>query len=129
MVMWKWLLAAAMGVAVAAGCRQASNEQEGATMTPEAAAIKTAHRIEWLPWDEAAFRRARDEDKLVLVDSGATWCHWCHVMDRVTYENADVADLISKRFVPVRIDRDRQPEVGSACGGLPRRGPCASPRV
>jgi hypothetical protein len=65
----------------------------------------------WHGWGEEAFERARREDKLLLVDSGATWCHWCHVMDRVTYEDPEVTALVGERFVPVRIDRDRLPEV------------------
>jgi uncharacterized protein len=119
MVTWKLLSAAAVGVTLMGGCRQAflpedlpkDSERKGATMTHEATAIKTAGRIEWLGWGEEAFRRARDEDKLIVLDSGATWCHWCHVMDRVTYEDADVAGLIARKFIPVRIDRDRSPEV------------------
>ncbi len=69
--------------------------------------------IEWRDWGDEAFQTARGEDKLLLVDSGATWCHWCHVMDRTTYEDDDVVRLVNERFVPVRIDRDRLPDVDS----------------
>ncbi len=68
-------------------------------------------RIHWLAWGQEAFERARSEDKLIILDSGATWCHWCHVMDHVTYDDEDVARLINERFIPVRIDRDRLSEV------------------
>jgi hypothetical protein len=111
MVTWKLLLAAAAGAKLLAGCDRGTSERKGATMAHEATAVKTGHQIEWLAWGEVAFRRARDEDKLIVLDSGATWCHWCHVMDRVTYEDHDVADLIARKFIPVRIDRDKQPEV------------------
>ena len=77
-------------------------------MTP---ATKTRTEIHWAEWGGDAFDRARREDRLVLVDSGATWCHWCHVMDHVTYEDPDVAELIQRRFVPVRVDRDRNSEL------------------
>jgi len=74
-------------------------------------AMKTRNEIDWVDWSSEAFERARRGDKLVLVDSGATWCHWCHVMDHVTYEDAEVVDLVRRRFVPVRIDRDRNSEL------------------
>jgi uncharacterized protein YyaL (SSP411 family) len=67
--------------------------------------------IEWLDWSDEAFDGARQDDKLLLVDSGATWCHWCHVMDHQTYEDPEVVALINDRFVPVRIDRDRMPDI------------------
>ena len=71
----------------------------------------TAHEIRWLPWGPAVFERAKTEDKLILFDSGATWCHWCHVMDRVTYDDEQVIELVNESFIPVRIDRDRLPAV------------------
>ena len=78
------------------------------------ATTQTATAVHWQAWGEGAFDRARREDKLILLDSGATWCHWCHVMDRVTYEDAEVAELLNSRFIPVRIDRDRLPQVDAA---------------
>lgn len=71
-------------------------------------------RIQWLPWGEQAFAQARDEDKLIILDIGATWCHWCHVMDRQTYEDPGVAAAIRERFVAVRVDRDRMSELDAA---------------
>ena len=70
-----------------------------------------ADRIDWQEWSDEVFQHARQAEKLILVDSGATWCHWCHVMDRVTYEDPEVVDLLAGRFIPVRIDRDRLPEI------------------
>mgnify|MGYP001028028572 CR=1 FL=1 len=67
--------------------------------------------VAWMPWGEAAFRRAREEDRPVLLDIGAVWCHWCHVMDRESYEDPDTAALINERFVPVKVDRDERPDV------------------
>jgi uncharacterized protein YyaL (SSP411 family) len=67
--------------------------------------------VHWQPWGEAAFARAKAEDKPVLLDIGAVWCHWCHVMDRESYEDPEVAALINKLFVAVKVDRDERPDV------------------
>jgi len=67
--------------------------------------------VHWLPWGEAAFERARREDRPVLLDSGAVWCHWCHVMDRESYEDNEVAALINELYVPIKLDRDERPDV------------------
>lgn len=67
--------------------------------------------VEWMPWGSAAFRRARELDRPVLLDIGAVWCHWCHVMDRESYEDPDTAALINERYVPVKVDRDDRPDV------------------
>jgi uncharacterized protein len=67
--------------------------------------------VEWHPWSEAAFARAQAEDKPVLLDIGAVWCHWCHVMDRESYEDPELAALINRLFVPVKVDRDERPDV------------------
>ena len=67
--------------------------------------------VEWHPWGEAAFERAQAEDKPVLLDIGAVWCHWCHVMDRESYEDSELAALINRLFVAVKVDRDERPDV------------------
>jgi uncharacterized protein YyaL (SSP411 family) len=67
--------------------------------------------VRWHPWGEAAFARAQSEDKPVLLDIGAVWCHWCHVMDRESYENPEIARLINELFVAVKVDRDERPDV------------------
>jgi uncharacterized protein YyaL (SSP411 family) len=67
--------------------------------------------VDWMPWGEAAFRRAREEDRPILLDIGAVWCHWCHVMDRESYEDPDTAALINELYVPVKVDRDERPDV------------------
>jgi uncharacterized protein YyaL (SSP411 family) len=69
--------------------------------------------IDWLSWGPDAFRRAVAQDKLLLVDVGAVWCHWCHVMDRTTYDDARVAQLVNEKFIPVRVDRDQRPDIDS----------------
>jgi uncharacterized protein YyaL (SSP411 family) len=73
-----------------------------------------AHQpIDWYEWGESAFSRAEREDKPVLLDIGAVWCHWCHVIDRESYENPDIAKIINEYFVPVKVDRDERPDVDS----------------
>ncbi|HLW98770.1 MAG TPA: thioredoxin domain-containing protein [Candidatus Acidoferrales bacterium] len=73
-----------------------------------------AHQpVSWYEWGEEAFAAARAESKPILLDVGAVWCHWCHVMDRESYENHDTAALINKFFIPVKVDRDERPDVDS----------------
>lgn len=67
--------------------------------------------VEWLPWGAEAFARARDTDRPILLDIGAVWCHWCHVMDRESYEDEATAALINELYVPVKVDRDERPDV------------------
>ncbi|MFZ0705155.1 MAG: thioredoxin domain-containing protein, partial [Candidatus Korobacteraceae bacterium] len=69
--------------------------------------------IQWHEWGEEAFARAQQENKPILLDIGAVWCHWCHVMDRESYESAEVADIINREFVAVKVDRDERPDVDS----------------
>jgi hypothetical protein len=67
--------------------------------------------VDWQEWGDEAFARAQREDKPVLLDIGAVWCHWCHVMDRESYENAATAEIINQHFVAVKVDRDERPDV------------------
>src|SRR5437763_16068405 len=67
--------------------------------------------VHWHPWGDAAFARARAEDKPILLDICAVWCHWCHVMDGESYEDARVADLLNADFVCIKVDRDERPDV------------------
>ncbi len=60
-----------------------------------------------------AFAQAREQDKPILLDIGAVWCHWCHVMDRESYENPEVARLINEHYVAVKVDRDERPDIDS----------------
>src|SRR6266705_7182249 len=67
--------------------------------------------IDWHEWGDAAFARAKTEDKPILLDIGAVWCHWCHVIDRESYENVEIAKIINEHFVAVKVDRDERPDV------------------
>jgi len=73
-----------------------------------------AHQpIDWYEWGDAAFERAKADDKPMLLDIGAVWCHWCHVIDRESYENPAIAKIISDNFIAVKVDRDERPDVDS----------------
>lgn len=73
-----------------------------------------AHQpVDWHEWGEAAFVRARAEAKPILLDIGAVWCHWCHVIDRESYESPEIAALINQFYVAVKVDRDERPDVDS----------------
>jgi uncharacterized protein YyaL (SSP411 family) len=73
-----------------------------------------AHQpIDWHEWNDGVFARAKSEDKPILLDIGAVWCHWCHVIDRESYENPEIAQIINEHFVPVKVDRDERPDVDS----------------
>ena len=82
--------------------------------------------IDWFEWGEEAFARAAAEDKPILLDIGAVWCHWCHVIDRESYENPAIAKIISDNFVAVKVDRDERPDVDSryqsAISAISRQG-------
>ncbi|ADW68732.1 thioredoxin domain-containing protein [Granulicella tundricola] len=67
--------------------------------------------VQWHEWSPEAFARAQAEDKPILLDIGAVWCHWCHVMDRESYENAETARLINEHFIAIKVDRDERPDV------------------
>jgi uncharacterized protein YyaL (SSP411 family) len=67
--------------------------------------------VEWLPWGEAAFAKARAEQKPIFLSSGYSTCHWCHVMAHESFENADIARLLNEHFVPIKLDREERPDV------------------
>lgn len=71
-----------------------------------------AHQpVDWYSWGEEAFRRAKELDRPILLDIGATWCHWCHVIDRESYEDPDLAKVINENFVAIKVDRDERPDI------------------
>jgi uncharacterized protein YyaL (SSP411 family) len=82
---------------------------------------KADEAVIWRSWSEEAFDEASRKDMLVLLDLTASWCHWCHVMDRNTYSNPEIADLINSNFVPIRVDIDSRPDISERYhrGGFP----------
>jgi uncharacterized protein YyaL (SSP411 family) len=77
--------------------------------------------IKWLDWTDEAFQRAKQENKPVLLDISAVWCHWCHRLDKDTYSVPDIAEYIESHFVPIRVDTDKRPDINRRynMGGWP----------
>src|SRR5687767_8540906 len=74
--------------------------------------LQHAHNpVDWYPWGDDAFARARTEDKPVLLSVGYSACHWCHVMERESFENPAIADVMNRHFVSVKVDREERPDV------------------
>src|SRR4028119_521490 len=67
--------------------------------------------VDWHPWGEPALERARSEDKPILLSIGYSTCHWCHVMERESFEDEAVAKLINEHFIPVKVDGEERPGV------------------
>jgi uncharacterized protein len=88
---------------------------------PNALALETspyllqhAHNpVKWLPWGDAAFSAAKSRDVPILLSVGYSACHWCHVMERESFENLEIATLMNAHFVPVKVDREERPDVDS----------------
>ena len=67
--------------------------------------------VQWLPWGEEAFSRARAEDKPIFLSIGYSTCHWCHVMAHESFEDQEVAALLNEHFIPVKVDREERPDI------------------
>ncbi|MEM7101610.1 MAG: thioredoxin domain-containing protein [Bacteroidota bacterium] len=74
--------------------------------------LQHAHNpVDWYPWGEEAFAKAREEDKPILVSIGYSTCHWCHVMERESFEDEAVADYMNQHYVNIKVDREERPDV------------------
>ena len=74
--------------------------------------IQHAHNpVDWYPWGPEALERARAKDRPILLSIGYAACHWCHVMERESFENEDTARLMNELFVNVKVDREERPDV------------------
>ncbi len=69
--------------------------------------------IQWHEWGAEAFAAAQRENKPMLLDIGAVWCHWCHVMDRESYDDPEIAAIVNRHFIAVKVDRDERPDIDS----------------
>jgi uncharacterized protein YyaL (SSP411 family) len=69
--------------------------------------------INWQPWSDAVFEQAKKEHKFVFLDLGAGWCHWCHVMDEITYQDPEVRHLLQWKYIAVRVDQDARPDLSN----------------
>jgi hypothetical protein len=76
--------------------------------------LQHAHNpVDWYPWGEAAFQKAKTEDKPIFLSIGYSTCHWCHVMAEESFEDQRTADILNTRFVPVKVDREERPDIDS----------------
>ena len=69
--------------------------------------------VDWYPWGEEAFTTAQDEDTPIFLSIGYSTCHWCHVMERESFEDEEVAAVLNDGFVPIKVDREERPDVDS----------------
>src|SRR5580658_6264933 len=69
--------------------------------------------LDWQPWSDVAFAQARAENKFVLLDLEAVWCHWCHVMDDITYQDPIVIRLLKEKYILVKVDQDSRPDISN----------------
>jgi len=70
-----------------------------------------ADPIDWYPWSSEAFEKAKKEDKLIFLSIGYSTCHWCHVMQRESFKNEEIADILNKNFVSIKVDREEMPQI------------------
>jgi uncharacterized protein YyaL (SSP411 family) len=74
--------------------------------------LQHAHNpVDWFPWSEEAFTRARVENKPIFLSIGYSTCHWCHVMERESFENEEIAALLNREYIPIKVDREERPDV------------------
>ena len=67
--------------------------------------------VDWYPWGEEAFEKARQENKAIFLSIGYSSCHWCHVMKEKVFENQTCADILNKNFISIKVDREERPDI------------------
>ena len=67
--------------------------------------------VDWYPWGDEAFERAREEDKPIFLSIGYSACHWCHVMEHESFENEAIAAIMNEHFINIKVDREERPDV------------------
>src|SRR3989339_1477358 len=67
--------------------------------------------VDWYPWGEEAFRKARKENKPIFLSIGYATCHWCHVMEKESFSNPEIAAVMNEHFVSIKVDREERPDV------------------
>src|SRR3954467_7164118 len=67
--------------------------------------------VDWYPWGDEAFARAKTEDKPIFLSIGYSTCHWCHVMEHESFENVEVAEQLNRDFVSIKVDREERPDI------------------
>jgi uncharacterized protein YyaL (SSP411 family) len=106
-----------LAAAVVLGCGEMSAEQGGRKanrLVHEKSPYLLQHAynpVDWFPWGEEAFTKARKENKPIFLSIGYSTCHWCHVMERESFENDDIAALMNQYFVCIKVDREERPDI------------------
>ncbi len=92
-----------------------SSDKQNSLAQASSAYLRSAmHQpIRWYEWGDEAFALAQRENKPMLLDIGAVWCHWCHVMDRESYDDPEIAKIVNEHFVAMKVDRDERPDIDS----------------
>ena len=82
--------------------------------------------VDWFPWGEPAFKKAKEQNKPIFLSIGYSTCHWCHVMEHESFEDSTIASLMNKNFVNIKVDREEMPEVEhlymAVCQAMTGRG-------
>lgn len=82
--------------------------------------------VDWYPWSEEAFQKAEQEDKPVFLSIGYSTCHWCHVMAHESFEDQEVAEILNREFISIKVDREERPDIDavymSVCQALTGSG-------
>ena len=74
--------------------------------------LQHAHNpVDWYPWGPEAFEKAKTEDKPIFLSIGYSTCHWCHVMERESFESGEIAEVLNRHFIPIKLDREERPDV------------------
>ena len=86
----------------------------------------SSNPVDWYPWSDAAFKKAKKENKPIFLSIGYSTCHWCHVMEHESFEDSAVASLMNSNFINVKVDREEMPEIDhlymSVCQAMTGRG-------
>src|SRR5690348_1049037 len=108
-------------VTITTSCGQGSHPQKKGEEYPYTNALihesspyllMHAHNpVNWYPWGEEALRKAKKEDKLLIISIGYASCHWCHVMERESYSDTAVANYMNAHFVSIKVDREERPDI------------------
>src|SRR3954469_4099286 len=122
-----WLLAGAFGVPLAACKGKIGNQKDIVTTQLQSATHAHTNRlsrekspyllqhqhnpVDWYAWGDAAFTKARTENKPIFLSIGYSTCHWCHVMERESFENDSIAEFLNGHFVSIKVDREERPDV------------------
>src|SRR5271155_3545401 len=105
-----WLLALALLAANVSSAQTPVAHKSADSPTGKSAG---APKIHWMGWNDEVFAQAKRENKFVLLDLEAVWCHWCHVMDETTYSDERVQKLLQGKYLAVKVDQDSRPDLSN----------------